>query len=210
MQQHLSGLCCVLLGITLPLFGKPARKWIAVCSFSFYIQYVQCENLWNGEDFCIFFFLHPCLHQFPLFFTKTNNLSPRGELIQDSGWVWCQDASRYVEKASLRIGQAEYLLHIGAVHKWRHHFRRVSLQITHVYMCGLNWKPWIFADDIIYEQPLRGALQLEFSETARMLSYPAWPNQPDWIRSNSEHFIFSSKNQLFGFGGWDIRNPPPL
>ena len=160
----------------------------------------------------VFFFLHPCLHQFPLFFTKTNNLSPRGELIQDSGWVWCQDASRYVEKASLRIGQAEYLLHIGAVHKWRHHFWRVSLQITHVYMCGLNWKPWIFADDIIYEQPLRGALQLEFSETARMLSYPAWPNQPDWIRSNSEHFIFSSKNQLFGFGGLDIRNssPPPF
>ena len=54
VQQHLSGLCCVLVGITLPLFGKPARKWIAVCSFSFYIQYVQCENLRNGVDVIFF------------------------------------------------------------------------------------------------------------------------------------------------------------
>ena len=58
VQQHLSGLCCVLVGITLPLFGKPARKWIAVCSFSFYIQYVQCENLRNGVDVIFFLDIH--------------------------------------------------------------------------------------------------------------------------------------------------------
>ena len=51
---------------------------------------------------------------------------------------------------------------LGAVFKWRHHFRRVSLQTTHVnweyivyyqYSGGLKWKPWIPSenDDNIYE-----------------------------------------------------------
>ena len=57
---------------------------------------------------------------------------------------------------------------LGAVYKWRHHFRRFHLRppmyweyivymyMYNVYMTGLKWKPCIPAekDDAVYEPPL--------------------------------------------------------